>query len=649
MKTKLSSLISFFIVILLCITACKVNVDTPEPEEPKPATQTTKPAPSPDPAPDPDPQVSYELKTGLDVTLIFAQMGVKQVATTFAPSSEKPSEEQTVYYLDLEEKNVPVWYDSNSTTIFFYANGVTTSGGKGKLLFNEDSAAFFSGLKLLENLDVTKFDSSNVVVMANMFGNCSSLKTLNLTNFDTSKVTQMDRMFENCAELTDLNLSGFNTSKVNHMMNMFSNCKKLTTLNLSSFDTSEVTAMCGMFSYCSALTNLNISSFNTRKVGDMREMFMNCSSLITLDLSNCNTSSVQDMMQMFEGCTNLTTITASPKFVTNALQDSSQAMFDNCPKLEGGEGTKVSNYGSSSTYARIDGGEDNPGFFTEVRYELKPGAEMNGYIKGKAFLPSPLPPADNITTINYLDIQEKNVPVWYDSATNTTYYYAKYVTTSGALGRLMMNADSSGMFMAKTGIETIDISVFDSRNVTNMKDMFSMCFNLKTVNVSHFNTSQVTNMQSMFGNCHALTTLDVSHFDTTNVENMVGMFMACLVPFLDVSRFNTSKVTRMDSMFTDCAKITKLDLSNWDTSSVKDMSGMFSSCDILTTITVSEKFVTSALENGKGTKMFFECSNLVGGNGTTYDENHADYTYARIDGGTDSSTPGYFTLKESTD
>ena len=36
-------------------------------------------------------------------------------------------------------------------------------------------------------------------------------------------------------------------------------------------------------------------------------------------------------------------------------------------------------------------------------------------------------------------------------------------------------------------------------------------------------------------------------------------------------------------------------------------------------------------------------TSLVGGNGTIYDANHIDKTYARVDGGTDN--PGYLTLK----
>ena len=40
--------------------------------------------------------------------------------------------------------------------------------------------------------------------------------------------------------------------------------------------------------------------------------------------------------------------------------------------------------------------------------------------------------------------------------------------------------------------------------------------------------------------------------------------------------------------------------------------------------------------------MFYNCTSLVGGAGTTYNSSYTDKTYARIDS---SSTPGYFTSK----
>ena len=95
----------------------------------------------------------------------------------------------------------------------------------------------------------------------------------------------------------------------------------------------------------------------------MRYMFQSCASLQSLDLSNFNTSNVTIMMNMFGGCTSLATIYASTDFVVNQVQNSS-SMFDNCTNLVGGAGTTYNSSRIDKTYAKIDGGTADPGYFT---------------------------------------------------------------------------------------------------------------------------------------------------------------------------------------------------------------------------------------------------------------------------------------------
>jgi surface protein len=66
---------------------------------------------------------------------------------------------------------------------------------------------------------------------------------------------------------------------------------------------------------------------------------------------------------------------------------------------------------------------------------------------------------------------------------------------------------------------------------------------------------------------------------------------------------------------------------------------MFSSCYNLTTIFVDSDWSVDGVTLSD--EMFFGCNSIVGGKGTTYDGNHVDKAYARIDGG--SSNPGYLT------
>jgi len=221
---------------------------------------------------------------------------------------------------------------------------------------------FYDNLEL-RTLNISNFDTSKVTNMSDMFGNCSSLTDLNLSHFDTSQVTDMSAMFYFCEKLETLNLNTWDTSNVKDMASMFYNCSSLTNLDVSHFDTSNVTKMNSMFSTCKNITSLDLSNFNTSQVSVMHHMFYNDYKLTTLDLSNFNTSNVTDMSYMFKDCNNLTTIYAPSSFVTTNVTDSTN-MFSGDTKIEGGMGTTYDSTKVDATYARIDGGTSNPGYFT---------------------------------------------------------------------------------------------------------------------------------------------------------------------------------------------------------------------------------------------------------------------------------------------
>ena len=209
-------------------------------------------------------------------------------------------------------------------------------------------------------LDVSGFNTSNITTMNSMFFSAAAT-TLDLSNFDTSNVTTMNGMF-NQSKATVIVISNFNTSKVTNMQTMFYR-SKAKTLNLSNFDTSNVTDMGSMFDSSEA-TILDVSNFNTGNVTNMSMMFKNILTT-SLDLSNFDTSKVTNMYNMFNSSYNLKTIYVSNKFKTDLVTSSSN-MFTNCTSLVGGAGTKYNSSYKDKTYARIDGGISNPGYFTDV-------------------------------------------------------------------------------------------------------------------------------------------------------------------------------------------------------------------------------------------------------------------------------------------
>ena len=85
---------------------------------------------------------------------------------------------------------------------------------------------FFGCDKIIE-IDLSKFESSNIISMAKMFFGCSSLISLNLSGFNLSKVNRMDEMFYNCSKLISLDLSFFNISEIIDFSKMFYGCRNL--------------------------------------------------------------------------------------------------------------------------------------------------------------------------------------------------------------------------------------------------------------------------------------------------------------------------------------------------------------------------------------------------------------------------------------
>ena len=219
--------------------------------------------------------------------------------------------------------------------------------------------SMFSGSQATA-LDLSNFDTSNVFDMNSMFAN-SQVKSLDLSSFDTSKVENMSGMFDG-SQATSLDLSSFNTSNVTLMSGMFQKSQTLV-LNLKNFDTSNVTNMDFMLANSMA-TSIDLSNFNTSNVINMYAMFAE-SQAKTLDLSNFNTSNVTNMSYMFGYSPNLVTIYVSDKFNTSNVTDSTN-MFTSSSKLIGGAGTKYNSSYVDKTYARIDGGTSNPGYFTDI-------------------------------------------------------------------------------------------------------------------------------------------------------------------------------------------------------------------------------------------------------------------------------------------
>ena len=243
------------------------------------------------------------------------------------------------------------------------AESVTSVTATSEVSFTGNCSSLFEGFRNCDSFDLTNVNTSKMTNAAFMFCNCWSMTSLDLSGFNTDSVTSMNAMFSSCSGLTSLDVSGFNTAKVTSMSGMFAGCSHLTSLDLSGFITDSVTVMSGMFSGNGLLTSLDVSGWNTAKVRGMEYMFNACQSLTSLDLSSWNTANVASMWSMFAACSHLTTIYAGEGWSTENVY-SGTTMFTACNNLVGGMGTVFDWSHLNVDYAHIDGGPENPGYFT---------------------------------------------------------------------------------------------------------------------------------------------------------------------------------------------------------------------------------------------------------------------------------------------
>ncbi len=444
-----------------------------------------------------------------------------------------------------------------------------------------DMSKMFAECRSLENIDLTPLNTGNVTDMSEMFFGCNNLKSIDLSSFNTENVTNMGNLFSDCYSLENIDLKNFNTKKVKNMSFMFSGLP-FEYIDLTNIDVENVVSMDGMFMYCTKLKKLDFSGFKTDRIKSMDAMFMGCISLTELDLSVFNTQKVKNMSDLFMLCTNLKTIYVSDGWKTDSVETdywyySLDNLFSGCISLVGGNGTVYNPTKTSIDYAKIDGGQSNPGYFTlkgTEKWNQEPYAVLkNGTLR---FFYGKKPKKS-------LDIKGTNPPEWKDNASKI-----EKVVFDKSFAQYRPVACNEWFAMCSNLTEITGIENLNTENVTDMTGMFFNCSKLRNVDVSGFKTSNVVSMNSMFYGCNNLENIDLSGFDTRSVTNMAFMFYGCeKIEILDCGCFNTGNVKDMNSMFKNCNNLKTLNLKSFNTTRTSSMAHLFSGCKSLKNIDLS--------------------------------------------------------------
>ncbi|WP_270345610.1 BspA family leucine-rich repeat surface protein [Lactococcus petauri] len=488
----------------------------------------------------------------------------------------------------------------------------------------------FSNVLLLNELVFpASFNTSQVTDMSNMFRRIGRESNawidLDLSMFNTSQVMTMQSMFEDSNVLT-LNLTSFDTRNVITMRNMFQDVWLLTELDLSSFDTPKVTDMQHMLSGLFMLERLDLSNFDTRSVmqGGMNFMFNHASSLKVLTLGpNIESMVATSLIPNFSPSTDFTGhwqnvgtgtveipngehIWTAAELQSN-FKGSQADTFVWRPELPRILGDVVYSYDTNTRTLTLKGGTitwtsmqnawgDVPR--NQVEHIVFTGNVNVGGNRSLADLFRNMSSLEQIENLSYLDTTGvTNMSMMFNSAVALeSLDLSSFDTSTVTSMRDMFGQASSlqeikgldafetehvrnmeGMFR-NTAVHELDLSSFDTGQVTDMNAMFAEMNNIRALDLSSFETSNVRLMTYMFANSRNLEEIDLSTFDTQQVTNMGMMFMNTeQIDKLDLSHFKTENVTDMHHMFAGTRGLEELllDKDNFDTSSVTDMFRMF--------------------------------------------------------------------------
>lgn len=429
------------------------------------------------------------------------------------------------------------------------------------------------------------------------YGRYSRLDTLDLSGINTINVKNMSRFFFGNI-LQSLDLSVLDTRNVENMSYMFSGFEATILPDLTGLNTGNVKDMSCMFSNAH-FPSLDLRHFDTHNVETMYRMFSQAGAT-SINLSGWDVRKNRSVLSMFWD--NRTVKTIDMSGWKNDSLESMDDLFSDLPALESINLT---------------------GFTTN---------NVRSFNRTFSKLPS-------LTSLDLSSFDTSNIEHMrgmFDGASGLTSLDVSNFNTSKVVTMEQM--------FRGLKVSSLDLHNFDTHNVVSMNEMFSGLTQLTSLNISSFNTSNVTTMSGMFSSLFRLSGLDLRNFDTSKVTDMSRMFSyATNLASLNLSSFNTSRVQDMAGMFSNAMRNPEnsvLDISSFTPEALLRAPGMFSN-SFIKTIYVNPSFSIST-KVPADSSMFVNCKNLVGGNGTAFQNSRKSSAYARIDA---PGIPGYFTLK----
>ena len=356
----------------------------------------------------------------------------------------------------------------------------------------------------------------------------------------------------------------------------------------SSFANVRPTSLKRWFLSFTKLTSIRgLEYLNTSEVTTMRQTFHGCSALTSLDLRNFDTSKVTDMYGMFNDCSSLTMLDLSS--FNTSLVTNMRMMFQNCGNLvtifigDSWDTSSVADSGlifhNCSSLVGYDGTHCSGDWKLDKSYAH---AGVGGFMC-------------------------KHIPYAVYCASNQTLYFTYPLRLVEAGGTFTPEGCSTPLAVT---------NVWSGTDVTETEGY-------PTYPGWHTGTVQS-------GVTHVVFESTFADIQPTNTAGWFHLFYN-LSDIQGLEYLDTRQVTKMGAMFQGCSSLKDLDLSNFNTHNVTTMSSMFNGCSNLVSVFIGDDWDTSLLISSD--YMFYDCTSIVGQDGTTYDSNQIDKSKAHAGAG----------------
>lgn len=636
---------------------------------------------------------------------------------TFTYDQEERNPDRFREYVIQDDAYIPEWSDDNTIRNaeaiiidesfkdfrpkscqywFYYCKNAEEIQGMENLNTSEvtDMQGMFVGSNF-KHLDLTHFDTRNVVYMSTMFAQMPNITSLDLSTFNTENVHDFAGMFDETPNITELDLHSFNTASVVYTTNMFRDCKNLEAIYVSDdFTTGNIVRSDNMFAGCEKLQGA--IAWDENVVDKTHANYQ--TGYFTKWCSHEDANGVSTLVKYAEH--EATCVAAAYTEYRCQLCNRTKSIYTGEP-----DPTKHTIVLIDAKQPTCEDNGNKTYYTCKLCKKIWHDAELETEISDIREITLPrlghtidadgnCPKCDvhiinlNGVTAEFVNIKDTEFKVENDGENtalvtkNSETYILGITLTSDKPFKMSYKANlldcnlmvicngtiynegegnirlkagrnkvvfyASGTPYSKIRIENLTASVTDESSESACgKAVYDKASRTLTFYAGEAVPDGAASVQipeseeapdgSWFNEYYRVEKVVIDpSFRTLRPKSCVCWFAGfnSLKEIEGLENLNTSETVNMTDMFSWCANLTRLDLTSMDTHNVRYMDYMFAKCENLEKIYVSENFSTANVETSQN--MFTSCVNLKGA--ISYDETKTDAQYA-------NTVSGYFLEK----